>query len=731
MADYSPSGVAGLAPTTPEYLAGQSRLNDSRILGWIREAVQEGDAVNQSDPTYDKIDLNMRYIVGDQQVNPDKPLPAYLQPIIVNVARKAVQAHVSALTDLKGSFGWRSQNPKYQLQAQLLTQLIVAWYISTMSDVDIGDVIKIAMAAGSADCAIEFDPSIPGGGDHVLIAKDPRDTLPIRPGRQRHPQKWQGLTFREVWTVSNLRLKYPQVGNQIMPSRDTLLSTVRGLFRRAPTRFQTPADPLSLLSQRETRMPNRSGDVIMYRTYLTDLTRNLTNKTITLGDPRAAWAVTCEPGALLYPTKRLIVSLLDESVGQGMILYDGPSPYWHGLFPVSRFSPWHVPWQFFGVPLLNDLIPLQDAINGGRTDVRLAVQQWLDQQTVFDTHALGAAAAHLYDARKPGTKIKLRGTAIDPAKAIRKIEGPNPSVIQMAFNMYKDDKAAFDSLAGTGNLEALMQLRQMPGAETIQKYWEALTPEIRQEGRALEAFLRDCSVQLKSNVFQFMTSAKRVTILGDAGLTLEDFDFDPDTLVPASKPKIPAPQPPVDPSLGASTAPPGVIDNPDYDPAFDVGISRAERAKTMSRLMVFMVAPNSLLAMHAQETKMLRVQLARMGYYDFWSLMETLEVPNVGAPPPMPLPPIQPPPIPQDDPVAAAAALAELLASGKYVLDPMQGLLEIREPITVTERLQAQALLGIGMTETPAGRKSSGQEAPRQETKSDGAGGERTTITES
>jgi hypothetical protein len=51
--------------------------------------------------------------------------------------------------------------------------------------------------------------------------------------------------------------------------------------------------------------------------------------------------------------------------------------------------------------------------------------------------------------------------------------------------------------------------------------------------------------------------------------------------------------------------------------------------------------------------------------------------------------------------------------------------------MTITERLQAQQMLGIGMTENPAGRKASGQAAPEQETKGTDDGGQRTTVTES
>src|SRR4029450_11058206 len=82
-----------------------------------------------------------------------------------------------------------------------------------------------------------------------------------------------------------------------------------------------------------------------------------------------------------------------------------------------------------------------------------------------------------------------------------------------------------------------------------------------------------------------------------------------------------------------------------YTPELDAHTtSRDQRAQWFHKQFVFIVQPNSVLAMDATERKMMRVQLARMGYYDFWSLHETLETPNVGAPPAIPPPPIAPPP---------------------------------------------------------------------------------------
>jgi hypothetical protein len=243
---------------------------------------------------------------------------------------------------------------------------------------------------------------------------------------------------------------------------------------------------------------------------------------------------------------------------------------------------------------------------------------------------------------------------------------------------------------------------------------------------------------MKPNYFQFLSKAKRIMVLGSAGQSLVDFDFDPNTLVPGLKPG-----------------------DPKYTPELDVALTtRDQRAMFISNQLQFIVAPNSVLAIDATEQKMMRLQLARMGYYDFWSLHETLHTPNVGAPPAVPLPPIDPPPadliprmvgqilapggVPMADPSVLQTTIQGIMQgvipppkytdpeTGRtYTLDPQSGEpLEIRIPHTITERLQAQQMLGIGQTENPAGRKASGQAPPKMETKHDQPGG-RPTVTES
>lgn len=705
MADFSPSTVADLPPTTAESL----QRGDPRVLGWLKEAREDGDRINRADPSYDQIEPAMRYIVGEQ-LSADRRKLKYLPQVVINESRKAMQAHVSTLTDLKPLFGWRTLNAQYQRQADLLNQYAVAEWVTTMADLDLGDCVKISLAAGTGDLVCDWDPHAPFGGAHQLNARDPRDTLAIRPSHNRSPQLWEGVMLREEHTVNALKGMYPGKSQMLRAASDSILSTVLGKFRTVAARILSPSDPLDALGMAGTHTRQaKSGSIVTYRTYLHDRSRNLTGKPIPMGTPGTNWAYVAQPDEPLYPRGRLMVSTDD------LMLYDGPNTYWHGMFPICRLRLWSVPWQFLGIPLFNDLLPVQDAINDTVNDIRLAIMQWLDPDVIYNRNAVSESTMRTLDNRRPGKRLKVN---LGFGEAYEKKDGPNPQIIAQAMQLWQDLTTKHNDLAGTANLTALLQLRQMPSADTISKYFEALTPEIRQEARQIEAFMRDLSEMTKVNYFQFLSSTKRRLILGNDAVALEDFDFDPNTLVPAM-----------------------TVGEPGYTPELDAMLTTAdERAQFFHKQFQFIVAPNSILAMNSTERKMQTLQQSQMGYVDFWTFHEVFETPNVGSPPAIPLPPLQP--VDQQTTLAiigeAQIASASMVPpqpftapdGRQFILDPMSlQIMELRIPTTITERLQAQALLGIGLTTNSQGRKASNEAPPKSETKGDKPGGRQTLTT--
>ena len=236
------------------------------------------------------------------------------------------------------------------------------------------------------------------------------------------------------------------------------------------------------------------------------------------------------------------------------------------------------------------------------------------------------------------------------------VEIPRPdSIDQSIMQLIGWTVATMEKLAGTSDMGQVMKLNQLPSDDTISKITEQMSAAVRSRSRAIEAYVREFATMAAFNFFQFYTEPMWLQVVGPYGVTPEWFDFDPGTFLPA------------------------YIHSSDFDErgiptreALDRGpLPRFDRAKELMRSMAYQIAPGSLLAASEVERKLLYLQLSRAGLIDHWTLLEVLGIPNVGEAP-----------------------------AG-----------------TITERLQAEMAMGLGMAASAAGRKASGQKMPRNVTK--------------
>jgi hypothetical protein len=104
----------------------------------------------------------------------------------------------------------------------------------------------------------------------------------------------------------------------------------------------------------------------------------------------------------------------------------------------------------------------------------------------------------------------------------------------------------------------------------------------------------------------------RMAILGPGGVTLEDFDYDPGSLIPDHVHAS-------DFDESGNVTPEAMARGP---------LPRYDRAKETLRQMTMHIAPGSLLTSSELMDKMLYLQLARMGALDTLTLLEKMGIPN-------------------------------------------------------------------------------------------------------
>lgn len=629
------------------------------VLGWAQEAVQESTAFLVSQPGYENIEKSMKYIMGERT---SAFRPSYLSSTTTNRFGKIALDLAATLTDTKPFWEYKTFNKRFDQQAMLGNKLATSWYLRRFIDLKFGDSIKHALVAGTGYPHLIYNSEIQ---DLDVIPEDPRDVLPIRPASYITIQDCLGVLIRRERTVNYLKARYPEKAAHIKADRE---SSARG----GQTRFKDLMQSLglgktsdfmnnvyaSLGGRAHTDLKIPSTD--FYTLYVKDERRNtledlgsnfMTGMPVYMGPwserngekvPDSSWSYIVQPGEKLYPRKRLI--LFTKSV----ILHDGPSIYWHGLFPVLKLTldPW--PWTWLGKAPLWDIIPLQDSLDRNLRIVDDHNEKFARPDLIGDKNVMSSSSMKRINTRRAGLKLKTNPVA---GKGIV-IQYPNPldpSVQGMIDFVIKE----MDEISGARDASQFAKLGQIPSAETVEKMLESMSPAIRMRSRNMEATLREFAQITLSNFFQFYTTAQRIAVLGPSGMTFEDFDYDPGSLIP------------------------DFINEEDYDEqgvvtrkARERGpLSRAERAQHFLRLFTSHVAPGSLLAASEITRKMLYLQLARAGWIDMFTLAEVLGIPNMGEPP--------------------------------------EGV------NTIIERLQWQEEQGLGMSVNPSGRKASGQKMPR------------------
>lgn len=624
---------------------------ESRLIGWMNEATEEGDAFIRAQKGFDKIGESIDSIMGP----PAELKVSSLSTTSANHVGKTALDLVAGMTDTKPFFEYQTHNKRWEKHTAVYGKCSQHWWLQRMIDLRFADVLKYALVAGTGWAHLYWDPEIQ---DMNLQAWDPRDVLPIRPSTSLSIQDCYGVIARQSRTVNYVRYlcnevyACPEKASRIKADRDGSMVSYSLRNTRAGqllSRFGL-SSPFRerLFGNRPHQEPPRIPQVDLFMAFIKDESRNDADHDVQVGQfnkdgsARNNWSYVVRPKGPLFPNKRMIVFTSTA------VLYDGPSIYWHGLFPFCKLTldPW--PWSWLGKGVVWDLLPLQKSI-----DKHLRVyDDWLEKlarpDVIADKNSVSQAVLDRVDTRRAGGKYRHNPIA---GKGLQIVPPPPlPGDFWKGLEFYLSE---MNTLSGVADVSRLMKLNQLPSSDAIERVMESMSPSVRLRSRVIEAFMREFATMTAYNIAQFWTLNQRLVTLGADGVTQEDFDYDPATLIPAY----------------VHTEDFGPNGGPTLEAIQRGPRSRYDRAKEFMRQFSFQIAPGSLLAASETSRKMMYLQLARMGLIDHWTLLEVLGIPNVGTPP-----------------------------SGAD---------------TITTRLLAEQQMMLGMNVSAAGRKATGQEAPR------------------
>lgn len=674
-----------------------TKAQAQRILAWMNEAIQEGEHFLRSQSGYRFVDASHR-IMAD--IGFDE-LPRTLSKASKNFTKKGVRELVGTLSNPRPISSFESENKDWASQSEILNKCYLHWYNSTFADRRLREALQFAAVEGTGYLMMEWDPGywLPGDGKVTMQALGVDAVLPV----QISPEDWNlqkgyATIIRRQFPIINVIRRFPLAANLIAPDGEAV-SKFRRLVNNMLDRV-TPTVQNTYGSQRGYRGEDPAGKqlVTVYDIYISDAEVNMGQSPISKGVEGSPWQYTVpyygqqipiginDPqtgspltrpanyhDARMFPYRRHIIAT------RNAVLYDDTSHWWHGEVPLVKFRLDDSPFEYCGVPITKEPAKLQAMLTSLLRAYDDSANARLRPGLVYDKNRISDTLARSVDPRAGGQVI---GSTNMMGEVFKLLVDPR------YYQMQNDILPLMDSieeggmkLMGLHDLTAMAKAAQVPGSDTIEKLAEMAGPMATDMSRNMEASMRDLGELWKAMFFEFYNARKRFQILGRDGITREDFDFDPSTLVPS---------------------------NMDLPIVGKQG-TRSERARIHMRNFHFSIVPNSIYQMTQSSRRLLLLQLARMQMpIPPKFLMEQFDLPN-----------------PQkmiDD-------------FWEYKLEEAQHMTEIQiaamamSPMgQMAQMMQGGLKGGGGANQQGAGRPPSGQEPPHVESKD---GGTRSTISES
>jgi hypothetical protein len=679
-----------------EWQVPSSDSTESRKLGWINEACQEGSAWQRQQRGFDDWSKGLDIISGTLT---EKELMEYRSMLTGNRLKINIQTAISGLASIRPWGGYQAGKP-YEKYASVMNQVTRSLYLANFWDQSIKEALQWAAVTNTGWIRPVYRNNLNGHGKGNIFFDTfgMPSVLPVQMPASGDYQRAYAVTLLDEKPVWEAHGMWPQFQDRLQPtsSKYWYNSSIRKASQ-ANNQRRAWWNPFKRKDNGEC-----SDHLIPIRyTTINDLSVNMTGKTIPMGEPGSPWAYDVPSfgqeidlgtggdgqklyrkatinDARMYPYRRLIIS--SESV----VLYDGPAFNWHGELDLVPFCLDRWPWEPIGFSMVHDGYSIQKAINQIDRGTMDKINADMDRPLAYNMNAVGKKEANQIDLMQPRQRIAFDGDAVD--KPFTQIAPDNVyQVSAQALAFRKELQQDLDYILQTRDIVELGKARALgKGMDQLEALISASGPRVKDMSRAMEFSVCRLANQTKYLILQYFDTSRLIPHLTEAGVT-EVFDYDPASLVPSHLPG----ESPVD-----------ELQQPVASPT-----SRVQRARWFAENLEFTLTPHSIHEIHQMSYRLMLMQLRQRGFHIAeCDILEANDIPDVQR--------------------APGSTTQERFWQEKK--DELHNMIDIQKAAEGMG-IDVGALGGGGGGKKGAGRPPSGKEAPQLKTKGDG----RPVVTES
>jgi len=586
--------------------------DEKRKIGWLDSVSEEGLAWLKSQRGYRDFRKALDVISGGT----DLKTTDYRSKLNTNPLKRNIREVVGALSKLRPFWGYSSDNKAFSANAEMMNKVARAWYLESFADRSVKEALQYAAATnrGWVRPVYRRDMYGTGRGDISLLTYGSPCVLPFQLPASGDWQAAYAVTILDEMPIAMAHGMFPLYQDRLRP-------TSSKYWYDADIRRAARGNLISRIFGGGTRSGQdaiRSDLFIPIRyTYVIDLTVNRTGMTIPMGEPGTSWfyevpsvdqdiplgngtfrkATTTD--ARLYPYRRLLIS------SESCVMYDGPAFDWHGKLPLCGFSVDQWPWEPLGFSLVHDGYDIQTAITELERGIMDKQRAKLDLALGYDINSVTSKEARQFDPMQPRGRVGFDGSMTDmPFKPIVPPEVYKVDASDLAHLDHLYQK--LDSQLMINEVSNLARARALTNSDDLEKLEELIGPVVEDISRSMEPPMRDLGDMVKYLILQYYTASRVMQCVGPDGITMEMFDFEPDSIVPSHLPG----------------------ENPDHPSP----TARITRARTFADNLRFHILPNTLHERMQMTQKLGLIQLRKAGVQiSSQTIAESWNVGNFGT----------------------------------------------------------------------------------------------------
>jgi hypothetical protein len=486
----------------PPQLEYQDRIinpKEQDVIEFRDHCLKEFRSIREQLGVSRRNDRAAKFLFNEGQWPKDlQEMKPYFMRVVLNLVRNVVLRKAGMLTEARPEMHVLSRTGNEEA-ANTLEKVIRGVCRARNLQQGLADGVVMAQRDGGSPCTILWNPDLDYGRGDIDIRFLQSEQVAFDPacGRAANLQNAEWICISSVRPLEEFKVIYPRRGGLVV--KESNLSTYDSRYASGSV-VKSPVQSMLSVWKKKKRSDQYMVDSAIPRAtehllYLRDRTLNPDHPFFPDGSPN-----------YIFPRKRLIAS------AGNVVLYDGPSKYWDGNYPLEILD-WGIETDHpFGESEVDIYRTLQEAINsllaGAVHNARLMnnppkkVSPNVDPITQNELELYGDEIGKVWSLDNPDADVKEFLVQPYTAEVLEVVK-----VLSQAIEM----------TSGLGEASQGRVPKGVTASGAIDQLITAAQTVVRFEGRCVEDFLSRIGQLLISRVIQFYTGSRLIRDYGHDG----------------------------------------------------------------------------------------------------------------------------------------------------------------------------------------------------------------------